>query len=266
MVIFLGMLLLDAAAAASETLKIGGVGTALGSMKLIAAAFEKSNPGIRVVVIPSLGSSGAAAAVHKGALDIGLMGRPLKEEEAGSGMKVLEYARTPFVVVTKNRSMPTGVTTAELVKFFRGDTKTWPDGKPIRLVLRPASDVDSALAKDISADMRSALDDAHARMGMLTATTDQDNADLIERTPGSLGFSTLTQVIAEHRALKILSFNGMNPSVKTLASGSYPLFKPLFLITKTEPAGNIKKFIDFVTQAEGKKILEASGNLPLGTR
>ena len=43
----------------SATLKIGGTGGALGTMKELAAAFEKKHPGVTVSIIPHLGTRGA---------------------------------------------------------------------------------------------------------------------------------------------------------------------------------------------------------------
>src|SRR5512137_2326936 len=86
--------LMPALAGAQETVRVGGVGTALGVMRIIAGAFEAANPGIRVQVVPSLGSSGGIKAIGEGALDISLSGRPLKEEEKSKGLAAQELART----------------------------------------------------------------------------------------------------------------------------------------------------------------------------
>ena len=66
------VMLLPSAAFGEQVLKIGGVGCVLGSMKILAAAFEKSHPGVKVKVLPSLGTSGSLKAVHQGAIDIGI--------------------------------------------------------------------------------------------------------------------------------------------------------------------------------------------------
>ena len=82
---------LPGAVAAENVLKIGGTGSALGTMKLLAEAYEKSHPGIRVQILPSLSSTGGIKAAVEGAIDIGLSGRPLKEEERGKGAIQREY-------------------------------------------------------------------------------------------------------------------------------------------------------------------------------
>jgi len=248
-------------AGAEVTLKIGGTGNALGSMKLLAAAFQELNPDIKVVVLPSLGSGGGIMAVLRGSLDIGLSSRPMKDSERSPELQVIEYSRTPLVPVANRDVNSSGVDYADLIKIFRGEIKTWPEGIRIRLVVRPARESDTLALKDISPDMRSAVDAALVRPGMLVTMTDQDNADMIETLSGAFGFATLSQIIAENRTVKILSYNGVLPSVQSLLDRSYPLYKQLFLVIKLGPAAPVRHFLEFVRSDRGRKILEESGNL-----
>jgi phosphate transport system substrate-binding protein len=253
---------LQSTALAEEVLKIGGCGTALGSMQLLARAFERSTPNIKVIVIvPGLGSSAGIKAVSKAAIDIGLSARPITNEERKLSLSVIEYATTPFVLATRKDVNVSDLSTDEIVKIYRGEKETWLGGKRIRLVLRPPTDMDTVLTKAISPEMSKAIDAALSRRGMIIAMTDQDCVDIIEKTPGGLGFTTLTQIVSEKCPLKILSLNGLTPSLKTLADGSYPLSKTLYFVMKTEPSVLVRKVMGFVRSSEGRKILEESGNL-----
>src|SRR5512135_2498650 len=89
------------AAHAAEAIKIGGVGGALRTMKMLASAFERSHPGIKVEVLSSIGTSGALKAVPDGAIDIGLLGVSWNKEELPAGTTATKYARTPFIFVTR---------------------------------------------------------------------------------------------------------------------------------------------------------------------
>lgn len=249
-------------ALAGEVLRIGGTGTALGSMKLIGSEFEKSHPGIRCRVLPSMGSSGAIRAVAKGALDIGLVSRPFNGEEFRLGLSLIEYAETPFVLVTRNSIPVSGLSTSQIVKIYTGEMQAWPNGERIRLILRPATETDTFLARRVSPEMGPAVDAALSRQGMLMGLTDQDSIHMLEKTPGALGFSTLTQVVAEKRRVKVLAVNGVYPTTKALAAKVYPLAKKLYLVTKPRPSAAARRFIDFVQSAQGRKILEETGNVP----
>jgi phosphate transport system substrate-binding protein len=256
-------LLSTATAGAEQTIRIGGTGAALGTMKLIAAAFEKENPGIKVMLLPSLGSSGGIRAVSQGALDIGISSRPLQSPELSLGLSVLPYAKTPFVLVTGIHEDLSNVSSGNLVAIFRGEMRTWPDGENLRLILRPASDADTEGMKRISPEMSKAVDVALSREGMLIALTDQENADMLETIPGALGFCSLTQIRAEKRRVKVLSLDGVTPSLKTLANGSYPLVRQLALITKAGPLSPVQRFLGFIRSTECGKILRDTGNVPV---
>jgi phosphate transport system substrate-binding protein len=244
-------------AQAGEVIKIGGVGGALGTMKLLGQAFERSHPGIKVIVLPSIGSKGALRAVPEGAIDIGLTGRPLNDEELRRPLSVVEYARTPFIFVTRTGIKADGLTYEELIRIYRGEMQKWPKGERIRIVLHPAGDP----VKSLSPEVKRAIGVALTWQGIEHAITDQENLELIEKTPGALGYTTLTQVIAEKRPVKILSLNGVVPGVKTLAEGSYPVSKSLFMVTKQEPDEKVRKFIQFVLSEEGAGILRETGNV-----
>jgi len=245
---------------AGEEIKIGGAGSALGSMKLLAAGFEKKYPGVKVVVLSSLGSIGGIKAVSKGALDIGIIGRPLNDEERKLGLSVIEYSKTPLIFITKKNINVSDLSTQELIKIFKGDTQTWPDGERIRLILRQPAESNAIVVKEISTEMSKAMDIAMSRPWRVVALTDQETTDIIEKTPGAFGFCTLTQIISEKRDLKMLSYNGQPPMIKNRVNESYPLFKSHAMVMKKEPSAIAKRFIDFARSPDGERILRESGN------
>lgn len=245
---------------AGETLKIGGAGSALGSMKSLAAAFETSRPGIKVTVLPSLGSIGGIKAVSKGAIDIGLVGRPLTKDELKLKLTLIEYAKTPLVFVTKKNIGVSNITTQEIIRIFNGEMQTWPNGERIRPILRQPAESNAITVREISSAVSNAMDIAMSRPWRVVALTDQETADLVEKTPGSFGFCTLTQIIAENRHMTILAYNSIPPMLNNRVNAEYPISKNHAMVIKAHPSTLVKQFIDFVKSPEGRKILEKTGN------
>jgi phosphate transport system substrate-binding protein len=256
-------LLAAASARAEEVVRITGTGSALGTVARLGAAFERAHPGTRLRLLPSLGSAGAVRAVAAGAIELGLSGRALQPEERALGLLALELARTPFLFAAGPRtgSMPLGP--AELARIYRGEVAEWPGGERIRLVLRPASDTDTLLLRSLSPTLATAVDVALARPGMLMAITNQECDDLVARTPGGLGPSTLAQLVTEPKGLRPLPWNGVEPSLANLAAGTYPLAKPIFLVLRDGPSPAVRRFLAFLGSAEAQRLLEEAGNLPL---
>lgn len=249
------------AAEYKSAIKIGGTGSGLGVMKEMADAFQKKHPDVNIIIVPSLGSGGGIKAVFEGAIDIGLSGRPLKADEAREGVTAFECARTPFVFVTARKTKGINFTLQDFAKIYAGEIKGWPDGEPIRVVLRPEGDMDTILLKAMSPEMDKALKKALLQEGMLIATTDQESAESIEKIPGALGTSSLSVIIPEKRRLNILPVGGVTPGIKALTDGTYPYYKNLFIVTGPKISPAAKDFIDFINTKEGRAIFANTGHI-----
>lgn len=242
-------------------LTVGGTGAGLGIMHLMAEAYAGSPGADRVNVLPSLGSSGGIRALGDGAIDLAVSGRPLKEKERKKDLVDSPLARTPFVFVVPPQVTVDGLTLDEAAAIYAQKTATWPDGQPIRLILRPANDSDSKLLKSLSPAIDRAVAAAETAAGMVVANTDQENLDAVETVPGALGGSSLGQVLAERRRLKVLTLDGVRPSPENLAGGRYAAEKTLYLVTRAQVPPAVRKFVEFCRSPEGRRILSQNGYL-----
>jgi phosphate transport system substrate-binding protein len=257
--ITLALLLGSSGGTAAEEFRIGGTGTALGTMQRLAEEFTVTNPDIRVTTVPSLGSGGGIKAVLAGAIGLAVTSRPISESERKLGAVETEYARTPFVFAVSTKSKVTAITSAELADIYAGKRVTWADGGPLRIVLRPAGDVDTEMVKNVSPAIRGALVAAEARPGAQFAVTDQDAANNLEKIPGAIGPSSLALIVSEKRALRALKLDGAEPTPMNAASGAYPYHKRLFLVTGAKRPAAVERFVAFVRSTAGRKILARNG-------
>jgi phosphate transport system substrate-binding protein len=263
--LFSGSFFTGAASASSrESLIITGTGSSIGTMKLMAKSFQKKHPGVTVEVPPSIGSTGGIKAVGEDKIDIGLSYRPLKPEERSPGIIEEPYGRTAFIFGVQDSNPTQGFTLAEIEEIYAGKRKTWPDGTPIRLILRPLSDGMSAYLASINPGLKSASEKAHSIPGVFVGQTDQEAARQIEKTPGSLGITSNSVAVAEKRKIKALSVDGVAPTSTNISAGKYPYAMTLSLVYKRDRyRGSIKDFIAFVFSRDGQKLLSNNGHAPL---
>ena len=253
-------LLLAMAHASAETITVGGTGAALGTMRALAVEFAKVTPGASVVVVPNLGSSGGLKALAAGAIDMAAIARPLNQVESAQGIVAMAYGKNPFVIATSMKGAGTVRTLAELADMYAGRRTAWEGGEPIRLVLRPRLDTDTVLLESFSPELKLAMPAALARPGMIVASTDQETAETIEKTPGAIGPSSLALIRTEARQVRVLPLNGITPSARTVADGSYPYFKAMFLARKGAGTPAVALFFDFVASPRGRQILVDTGH------
>lgn len=252
--------------AQAETVRIAGTGSAVGTMRLLADAFHATGTPIRVSVLPAIGSGGGIKAVLAGAAEIAVISRPVTVEEQARGASAMEYARTPFVFATWPGNPIDGVTVAELADLYAGKRTQWATRTPVRLVLRPAADIDTELVTGLSPALRDAVASAGKRPGMIVADTDIDAANMIERTEGAFGVTALALVLSERRNIKVLKLEGVAPSAKSLADGRYRLQKHVYLVTVPRSGPGAREFVAFVQSRTGRAILERTGHVPTAAR
>ena len=248
------MLMSGSRSVAAETIRISGTGGAIETMRILGEAFRKNNPGIRVEILPGMGSSGGIKAVLAGRLEIGLSGRTLNGEERDQGAVETRYAKTPFVFAVNRTLKITGMTLDGVAAIYAGK-RDWEGGKRIRLVLRSQQDSDIPVLKGMSPAMSAAVDIAVRRKGMIIATTDDDAANIIESVPGAFGGTTLSLFLSEKRAFRVLALDGVVPSVRTMTDRSYPYSKTFFMVRRKDPSAAVRRFIDFVRSPVGSAIL-----------
>lgn len=255
-----GLLLVTPDRAGADELRIGGTGAALGTMQVLGEAFGATHPDIKIKIVPSLGTTGGIRAVAGGAIDLAVASRPLTEAERRLGSSEFEYGRTPFVFAVAMKSRVAEITLAQLAAIYAGRQATWPDGSPVRLVLRPASDSDSEIVRGLSPEIEQALALAGKRPGVRISITDQDAADDIERIHGAIGTTTLALILSERRKLRALKLDGKDPTAKHLAAGAYPYFKRLFLVAGSPRPAAANEFLAFVQSPAGRKVLQDTGH------
>ncbi len=248
--------------AAAETLKIGGTGGDLGTMRQLGDAFELWHTDVTVEVVPSLGSSGGIRAVVASVIDLSISARPLKDEEIAAGVTAKPYAITALVAVTTGGVGVSNLTLAELAEIYSGTRKNWPDGSPIRLILRDEGETDTRLIKEQAPELAQPLDDASIRRGILIGPSDQQAADLLESVPRSMGFLSLSLILAEDRPLMVLDLDGVKATSQTIASGQYGLVKTFYLVSGLNMSPAAHAFIDFLDSPQAQEILEKTGHAP----
>lgn len=127
-----------------------------------------------------------------------------------AAMAVSAHARQIAVVVDKSNNLG-GLTTAELVKVFKFDSRKWPDGRNVTLVMRDPSspemrDVLDKLYHMQPEELRNLIA-AHRTEVMIV---DSEDAVLksVQRIPGAVG---LVDVYSINGGVNVLKVDGKLP-------------------------------------------------------
>ena len=248
-----------AASGVSQKLTVTGSTTLLPIAELSAEMFDAAHPGTKVLV-SGVGSSAGIESVINGSSDIGTSSRDLAGTELKAGL-IDTHVAIDAIAVIVNPANPVGQLTSRQARdIFTGRVTNWrevggPD-LPILLVNRDAA---------------SGTRDAFGKIVLKGATFDPTAAVLpgtgqvravVAEARGSVGYISFGFVNDQVRAVRI---DGVTPTVKTIRSGAYPVRRLLHFLTRGQPTGLAREYIDYVLSAGVQAdVVAKAGFMPIG--
>jgi phosphate transport system substrate-binding protein len=219
-------------------------------------AFNERYPDVELDIAAG-GSVVGIQAIHEGSVDIGMASRALEPEEA-EGIEQHQVAVDVIAVVVQASSPAEKLTLEQLRDIYLGKITNWHevggDDLAITVVVRGKNSGTRGVFDEIVLEKQEP-----AAPSMHTAVTAGDMAVTVIETPGAIGYVGFGNL---ESGLKMVAVDGILPSEETARNGSYPLIRPLLLLTGplTQPLAHT--FIDFALSDEGQYIVEASGWVP----
>ena len=248
--------------AASQTLTWSGdIVTANGVVEGMAKAWQQAGHG-KLVGHPFNTAAGIDA-VNNGSADIAGSVRGSDGSAEDRGLTFTPVAWDGLVLVTSASNPVDGITLKQLHDIYYGKIHNWSEvGGPdapidVYAVASPGDGVEFSLRKLLFGRGNQPV--AAPRLYLTTTSLEQG----IALDPHSLGATTLSSV-AGNRKIKMLHIDGSAPTVANVASGRYPLYTPIYLVTHADSpnAAQAQSFIDFTESAKGKAVLRQHHLLP----
>jgi phosphate transport system substrate-binding protein len=230
-----------------------------------AAALMKIHPDTRITVNAS-GSGDGAAALIDGRAQVASMSRFMKVKEfkaaVDKGVTPVAHAvAMDGVAVVVHPSNPVGkLTTEQLRKIYAGEITNWKQlGGADRSIVVVSRDTNSGTYETFNEKVMGGK--ALVKSAEYVKSTAQAKAS-VQGTEGAIAYVGIGYLDDKVRAVAI---DGVSVNRKTVANGSYPIARPLFLFTNGYPAPGTMLFtlVTFHLTEMGQEIIEAKGFVPL---
>lgn len=250
--------------AGSQKLVLTGASTIAPLAGELARRFELLHRGIRIDVQTG-GSARGINDVRNGIADIGMVSRALKPEErdlrahaiALDGVGIILHARNPIAALRRQ----------QVIDIYTGKVVNWKavggQDAPITVVNkaegRSTLELFLNYLKLKNSDIR-----PHVIIG--------DNVQGIKTVasnPNAIGYvsiGTAEYETGHGTPIKLLPLDGITASVASVRNGTFPLSRPLNLITRGMPKGLVRDFIEFARSEQVYDLVEAQYFVPIGTR
>ena len=238
-----------------------------------AARALDADESLEVQVDTAGGSSGGIAALGEGRVEIAMSSRPLNHRDRE------RYPETSFVptpigtdalAIVVSRDVWDGgvraISRQQARELYEGKIKNWsalggPDRRVVFFNKEPGRGTWEVFANWLYGDSDNAPLVNHREVG-----SNEEARNKVGSTPGAV--TQLSAAWADGWRVFALSIQttggrGIAPSEETTFDGTYPLARPLFLLTDGTPSGGAKRLIDFILGPRGSEIMRRHGYLPL---
>ena len=64
--------------------------------------------------------------------------------------------------------------------------------------------------------------------------------------------------------IKLLSINGIEPTLENIENGTYPIASEFFAVTRSDADENTLKLLEWIQGEQGQALVEATGYTPIG--
>ena len=246
----------------SQNFTIAGSGSNLAVTTKLAEAY-KAKTGIDIQMPTSIGSGGAINAVQAGSLELGMISRPLTAEERGAGLQELPYTRVAVAFAANASAPDTNLSTTEVIEILKGTKTTWSDGTKIFVHVREPKDSSNLILYDLMPAYNDTLFNAYQNKRWEVLYRDSDMAAALANTKGAFGLITSADAVVNKPQIKVLSLDGVEPTVGNIHSGKYKAVKELSFVCKGKQSDRVASFLAFVYSPEAQRLLNEWGGFPI---
>jgi len=247
--------------------KIKGSDTVLPLAQKEAEVFGKKTG--RSVAVIGGGSGVGIAALLEGTTDIAMSSRAMKFDEkvkfqeSGKSLVTKIIAYDALAVVVNPANPVSKLTRAQLEGIFTGKITNWKQVGGTDLKIIPYSRETSSGTYEFFKEH--ILKNKNYVNSILSMPATGAIIQSVSQTKGAIGYVGLAYMNKSVKALSV-SFDGktyVTPSELTAKNKTYPVIRPLFFYMDKKAEAKSKPFVDFILSAEGQKIVEQVGYVPL---
>lgn len=235
-------------------IRLGADSAVIPLMRALAQAYQRERPNWaftfetgNAVVVNELAAAGTIDLAAVSVLPESF--KPWYTDLAIDGIAVIVNATNPV----------NGLTLAEVRDVFAGFRNEWAffgaqQSGSILAVVREADEGSRAVFD------RQVMGAVSVTSSAVVMPTPETVTNYVALNPGAIGYVPSGRITAAPQpAVKMLALDGQAVTVETLASGTYPLRRSLYLVARSEPQARLREFATWMFSPDARAITTSLG-------
>jgi phosphate transport system substrate-binding protein len=219
----------------------------------LANAFKAINPKINII-IQGGGSSVGVKAANDGTVDIGAASRELSPSDP----KLITHliARDGIALIINPANTINALTKTQIKDIYSGKITRWNQVGGADKVIHVAAREEGSGTRTAFEEMVMGKDATVIKSAILQSSNGA-LLQVVKSDPDAIGFVSFGYLT--DKSIKALTVDGVEATEANAKSGTYPVVRPLYFLTKNAPAGLVKAFLDYCTGPDAQKIVADEG-------
>jgi phosphate transport system substrate-binding protein len=245
-----------------ERFLLTGSSTIAPILAQVAEDLHAADPAL-VIDVETGGSSRGIADARAGQCDVGMASRDLTPEES-AGLVVERVAHDGIAMIVNSANPLAAVTREQVVAVYRGLVADWSElgGGAGEITVVNKAEGRATLTVFLE---HFGLKNSEIRADAVIG----DNAQgvrLVAGDPTAIAYISIGEALSaleRGEPIRLLALEGVAPSKQTIADGSYPLRRTLYLLFPREPDGTGRKILAHLASDRGREIMTGLGFVPI---
>jgi len=188
-------------------------------------------------------------------------------KEAGVELELTPIGREAFVFFVNSRNKISDLASEDIRGIYSGDIENWKElgGKndEIRPFQRPEDSGSQTMFIKFMGDTeieKPETENLESGMGGII-----EEVASYRNYKNAIGytFRFYSTEMVKNDKIKLLSIDGIEPSIENIRSSDYPLASEFYAITAGSKNPNVEPFLEWILSGEGQKLVEDTGFVPV---
>jgi phosphate transport system substrate-binding protein len=230
-------------------------------------SYPHDNPLESKAVASKTGNAYARLAKNDGVDIIFTAGPSKAQESALKNIKMTPIGKEAFVFFVHKSNPVESLTIEQLQKIYSGKITNWKEvgGKDKEII---------AFQRPEGSGSQTGLQNMMGDIPIMKPPTDQqvdgmggviEKASNYRNYRNAIGFSYrfFATGMVESKGIKLLEINNVEPDIKGIQSGEYPLTGEFYAITNGSDNPHVEPFIDWILSEQGQELIQKTGYVPI---
>lgn len=244
-----------------QKIVVTGASTIAPLMSEIGKRFEERNPGVRIDVQTG-GSSRGVNDARQGLNDIGMASRPANDDE--QDLSFVPIALDGVAIIVHASNTVSELSSDQIRAIYRDEINNWSEvgGPDLPITVVHKAEGRSTLELFLKYFK---LEPTEIKAEVIVGDNAQDIKS-VATDPSAVGYvsvGTAEFEVKRGTTLKALPLEGVPATIDAVRDGTFPLARPLNLVTAKAPEGLTKELIEFAASPEVRDLVEGQFFVPL---